>query len=646
MIYWGHLNKFLSFPAIAVAAVTFYSFSWQLGYSILRGDQLLYFPALARVLDPSILSRDFMANFSPAVYAFWDEVLIFLMNLTGGDFYWAVFLFSIFIRFIYFYALYKIILYFTKDRPASLFILLIFVEGFVVYGTGMRTFGLRLVGRDVGMAFGLMSLALILDRKAILSALTLGFGFLMHPSTVLPFFAVFYLAPLFLAGDKKEVFRTLRFPFLVHAVFAAAFLYLSPLGNTAKPFLVDPAWFSVLMERVSVIFISTWYYPNSSPLYAAASVYFFLLLLKEWPYVYTTERKYLRLLFFVPLGFAVAALLLSDLLRITPFMQLQMPRALALWKIILNPLFVYYGVRYMRDNPRDFLYNFSLAGIAVSFFLSEKLMFIFLPLQIFIWLSRNVFPRFWESLRSGIGYRIARWLIFILPVPVLIYFARLHNTGNFFDFIIFAPALALIPALLLFFASEMFRKLSAHQKTTDLPVDGRWSSVRDSAPRASLRALLWKPGYYGLARGASFYLPPLVVLLLALGFIGLKGLSIYPAELKDAKFMEACLWVKEHTPGDSLFIVEPFGETSGALRFLCSRSVWVAKKDGGVGMFQRDFALEWKKRYDLAAQLKKDSSLLSKVADEYGLDYIFSEEKLNIGRSIVFDNGKYFIYQL
>lgn len=121
--------------------------------------------------------------------------------------------------------------------------------------------------------------------------------------------------------------------------------------------------------------------------------------------------------------------------------------------------------------------------------------------------------------------------------------------------------------------------------------------------------------------------------------------SIYPQIYADQKFMQTCQWVQKHTGVNDLFIAFPFSSKGDALRMVCLRSVFITYKDGGQMMYSQQYALEWNKRIKLVSEVTKVENIIKKIKKEYGVDYIFSDKKLDIKYQLVFGDG-YFIYKL
>ena len=77
---------------------------------------------------------------------------------------------------------------------------------------------------------------------------------------------------------------------------------------------------------------------------------------------------------------------------------------------------------------------------------------------------------------------------------------------------------------------------------------------------------------------------------------------------------------------------------------LCLRNVFVTYKDGGNGIFNKDYALEWNKRIGLVNSIAQTGNF--SLLNNYKVDYIYSESYLNITYPLVFDREKSKIYDL
>ena len=588
-------------PAVYIFFITIASFFWFLGYEIYEGDQLIYFFDIIRGLDPTLFPTDIL--FGTGGFTFFDNIVLFSVQHLGLDMFVILFLLSVAMRFVYFYGVYRIFRFFTGNQFFSICVPVVLISGFVIYGTGMRTIASMLLPKYIALALCLLGLAFIFERKRLLAACVIGLGFIFHPTTPIPFLAIFYCSYLI---DRRHFvsFRSLV-ELVIPPLFFAWVYYFVPAGEGSSLFAVfDDAWREVVMKRDSYYFVSTWYFPNTSPVYLAVSAYLFFLIRRELSEIMEDTRKRMVFLIciFIPLVLTVISLLFSDVLGSVIVTQLSFGRSLLLWKILLNGLFTYYAIRHISSYPRDAFYNFLLISLVLSFVVGEKLFFIFLPAQMFIWFIRTFggrFPLWVQNLFSGAIVHLA---VFLVTAPLAGYFWLRNNTEGFFE-----PLLLVISLAIAITACVAL-----------------WRE----------RTALTIPAFVG-----AFFI---FFIFLYLRFI---PLHITPPMLSYGPFREACTWVREHTSKDALFITEPFTSQSGPLRLLCYRSLFGTRKDGGQVVFNRDFALEWDKRYYGAVKsMQRDPSTIVGIARDYKVDYVFSDFPLLLPKK-VFDNGIYYVYQ-
>src|SRR3989344_3803900 len=608
------MNKFLSSasaylspdafripPAVFVLLVTLFSFSWILGYEVYEGDQLIYFPELLKRFDPALFPRDLI--FSQDGFTFFDDAILAGIRILRLDIFSVLFFMVLVLRFVYFWGVYKIFKNLTGSRILSLLAPLLYLSAFVVYGTGMRTIAPMLLPRDIAIAFGLCALGYLLERRFFIAALLLGFGILFHPATSLPFLFLFY-AMLFFDGYFRPAYRVALVYLAPLFSFFILYLFIPPGEGGSLFQIFDPAWREVILGRDSYYFLSTWYFPNTSPVYLAASIYIFFLLKRELMDSMGDARKrtFFLLCVFIPAGLSVISLILADWFGLALVTQLSLGRSLLLWKIFLNGLFAYYAIRHIVSHPRDLFYNFLLSSIVFSFAVNEKLMFLFLPAQVYMWAFRVY--------GNWLGVRFLRLaqnqvfavVVFLLTAPIVSY-VWLRNSAEGFS-------QSLLLVIIFAFASA-------------------WCGF------------FWRS--FEKYKGAV--LPVAACILLGGIIIGSFRFSISPGVLSNALFLEACEWIKARTQKDAIFITEPFSSRGGDIRLFCERGLFATRKDGGQVIFDRDFALEWQRRYAAIKAMKEDPARLDDVSSRYPVDYVFSESDLERpGKA--FDNGVYRIYSL
>jgi len=588
-------------PVVIIFSVTIASFFWFLGYEIYEGDQLIYFFDIVKQLDPTLFPTDIL--FGTGGFTFFDNIILFGIQYLGLDMFVILFLLSLGMRFIYFYGIYRIIHFFTGNTFFSILAPVLYFSGFVIYGTGMRTIAPMLLPKYIALALGLLALAFLFEKKRLLAAFSIGLGFLFHPTTPIPFLVIFYCS---YAIDRENLFSLGSFvASVIPPLFFSWVYYFVPPGGGSSVFAIfDSAWREVIMRRDSYYFISTWYFPNTSPLYLAVSVYLFFLIKKELSgmMVDTRKRMFFMTCVFVPLVLTAISLLFADILGSVVVTQLSLGRSLLLWKILLNGLFAYYAIRHVFTHPRDAFYNFLLILVVLSFAVSEKLLFLFLPAQMYVWFIRVYGERLFSRWKNFLESTVSGLAVFLVTAPLAGYFWLRNNPDGFFEALVLVMSLAIATS-----ASVAF-----------------WRA----------RDALKIPVFVGTLSLFVFFL-----------FMRFIPLHIKPSVFSYEPFREACTWVMEHTSKEAVFITEPFTSQSGPLRLICHRSLFSTRKDGGQVVFDREFALEWWRRYMAIKEMQKNPAYLDEVVKTYDVQYLLSDSDL--GRpGKIFDNGVYRIYAL
>lgn len=589
-------------PAVIIFFITVASFFWFLGYEVYEGDQLIYFFDIIRGLDPALFPTDIL--FGTGGFTFFDDIILFGVQRFGLDIFVVLFLLSFGMRYAYFYGVYRILYFFTGHKFFSVLVPLLYFSGFVIYGTGMRTIAPMLLPRYIALALCLLALAFLFEKKKLFAAFFIGLGFLFHPTTPVPFLLILYCSYFF---ERENLFSLKSIiTFVIPPLFFFWVYSFVPAGEGSSLFAVfDYAWRDVILRRDSYYFISTWYFPNTSLIYIAASIYLFFLIKKELPEISHDPRKKLFFLLSVsiPALLVVLSLIFSDFLSSVVITQLSFGRSLLLWKIILNGLFAYYAIRHIISHPRDIFYNFLLASVIISFGVSEKLIFLFLPAQIFLWSVRKYEEMISPRGRKFLGGIVPAMAVFFITAPLAAYFWLRNNTDGFIEAVV----------------SVVFLSV------------GIASYFAVSRARNSLKL----PAAVGLA-----------CMLIVFSYLRFTPLSIRPSVLSYQTFLEACDWVKKNTSKEDLFITEPFTSASGPLRLICHRSLFGTRKDGGQVVFNREYALEWDRRYHGAIKaMGRNPISVIDIAREYKVEYVFSDSPLDLPKK-VFDNGVYYVYRL
>jgi len=591
---------------LTVAALTVFSLVAFQGYRVFTSDHELYIPPLYQTLNPELFQNDLLLSFDQTAYTFLDELIVFLMRALKADIFFALFSLTVVFRFIYFYSLYRIALYFTEDRTFSILSMFLFIGGSWVYGAAISTLGIYLTPRVVCLSLNLLFLACFLNGKRLLSTVLLGIGLLIHPISSLPFLIFFYLDVYLLSGRKRFTGPSFLLG-AIPALFLALLLFCTESSRIGFFAVLDPIWESIIRFRAPQIFITSWDYPSFAMLIASACLFAISRLELREMFKNPAKKKYLYMLFLIPLFSFILSLISVDIFKMHFFAQLQASRSLVLWKIFIPLLFSYFAYKHIRDNPADLALDFSLAGIILSF--------------VFSYPSRIVPLSF-----SG---RYAPLLLF-LPMFLFLWTTsryNLHSTAKskvfnkeLFSVVIFAVSAAALLTARFTPRSAMVIRLSLLATLVVV-----WNAVLP------------------LKRGL-IYIFPLAMAVITL--MSIPYFSIHPSYFRDKRLMEACEWIENNTGEQDIFITEPFVRNSGPLRLTCHRNVFTTRKDGAQATFRRNYAVEWKKRYELVDRLKTDNKLLKDISREYSEDYLISNSRLNTPYPLVFDNPSYCIYKL
>ncbi len=127
---------------------------------------------------------------------------------------------------------------------------------------------------------------------------------------------------------------------------------------------------------------------------------------------------------------------------------------------------------------------------------------------------------------------------------------------------------------------------------------------------------------------------------------GIGLVSNYP-ELHTPEIAGLSLWAREHTPRDAMFVFPDQGHRvdSGIFRVAALRAVWVDWKSGGQVNYLKDFAEEWRRRWETVGRAGFGADALGRYGD-VGVDYVVLREEHRLaGREPVYRNALYAVYR-
>jgi hypothetical protein len=578
-----------------ILTITLFSLIVTPGYKVFTGDQAIYIPQVLHSQNPLLFTKDMLTSFNEMNYLFFDELIALTNKIFNTNLIYSLFILSFVTRFIYYYSIYKIALYFSSNKTFSFLVILLFISGFNVYGYPYTTMETVLAPRLMGLSLYLLFLAALLNDFRLTAFASLILGVLNYPILSPPF--VIFLIVKISSSIKQVNYLALKILFLLLLSFFSLLIVIRS-GFPNFSFLIfrsiDPLWENIIRLKNPYYFISTW---NYQLLVLLGTTILFFVLVKEAKVLFPekTKKLYFYTLIFTPLLFLLLYLIAVEWFRMYFYTQLQIIRIISLWKIFSALFFSYFIFKRIKRNPSNILENFFSLGIISSFIFKESFIFplpvkeslflLFLPGFIYFWLKLP---------KKIIALLLITLFSFVLSKLLLIRLLQL------------APLITLI-AVIIYLINK-------------------------------------KHNYF---RKYQYLIEPVSLLLLIMSIVlKIPNFKITPDYYDDKLFMGACNWIKTNTSINDIFITEPFSDMSTPLRLSCLRNIYVSKKDGSLSLFDRNYAVEWKKRMDTLVELKGDDQLLSQLSHQYQINYVFSNSKLETDFQASYHNSKYYIYKL
>lgn len=628
-------------PVICIFIVTLFSHLVYPGYNVCIGDHATYIPPILKTLNPTLYGNDYFLSFSPLIYTFFDEFIVFLVNITGLKLFTVLFSISLILRFIFFSSIYKLSMYLTKDKTVSLLLILFFCLAQIKFGS-LNNY---LLPRSFGIVLGLLSLTLYFGQRRISSSIVLSVCLLFHVPSFIPFAAFFYLALLTDVKKKVVNINYLSLGLVPIGLFFVLF-FLSDTSGLHIFSRMSEEYYKFQKLRHPDVFLL------SGPGVKVISIYFFNFMLFGFAFYKVIDRldakhvRYLILVLLVTIALLIVTIVGGDLFRRIIIVQLQTMRAYQLLRIVSAILFVYCAYNHIKDYPSDEIMNLMLIGTTVSLILLPHFAFLFLIVTITIFFLRRLLPSFYDTSRRY-------WLLIGWTACFLVVLLWLFINGDLYS----AKKLICIYVFMLL-------------------------------PTFFIRTL----GFSSIMR---FTLVILFFSTFTLITLNVKSFSYHPKHYNNLNFMELCDWIQRNTATDAVFITDPFTSKGEEIRMICGRSVFVTFKIIQSGGFDEKYAVGAIQRYNFVKEYmeklkrfypqransffydgskpviplmrrwykKKENNaeqdirkillkspetetFIKNVRQRYKVDYIVSEAPLLLKFPITFKNDRYIVYKL
>ncbi|MCC6862891.1 MAG: hypothetical protein IT158_30230, partial [Bryobacterales bacterium] len=186
----------------ALALVSFFVFP---GHTWLQSDTQIYAPILEHLRDPEVLKNDILVRRPHVSFTVYDEVALGAARVTGLEFKTILQLEQLLARALGIWGAYLTAAALGLPSAASFLVAAIFALGATIGGPTVLTLEYEPVPRGFAVPLMVLAIGLAAHGRDLGAGVAGAAGFLIHPPTVYPFWAVYFLLTLW--PSKPEVMR-------------------------------------------------------------------------------------------------------------------------------------------------------------------------------------------------------------------------------------------------------------------------------------------------------------------------------------------------------------------------------------------------------------------------------------------------------
>jgi hypothetical protein len=247
---------------LAILAIAFLNFFQFPGHTWLQSDTQIYMPILEHIWDPSVLQKDLIAQHPHVAFTLYDETAVALRKITGLEFRLVLEGEQFVLRVLGIWGVYLIATAAGLSDLTAVLVAAVFSLGATIAGPAVLIFEYEPVPRGFAISLVFLAIGLIAHQRYFGAGAAASAAFLMHPPTVAPFCAVYFVLAFWPA--KPPITRR-RFAALGMLAAAVLFLLLFSRyqrmgGETRNLFTrLDPAQEQLQRLRASYNWISTWW---------------------------------------------------------------------------------------------------------------------------------------------------------------------------------------------------------------------------------------------------------------------------------------------------------------------------------------------------------------------------------------------------
>jgi Domain of unknown function (DUF6798) len=571
-------------PGFYLILIVLVSYCRYPGASICEEDTQIYLPLLLKAQDASLLKNDLITQHPHTAFTLFDELVLFISRFFRWSLPVSLTALQLASRGLLLSSFFLLFRTLGCGREIALALAGLMMLGGAIPGAQILIVEYEPVPRGLAFSLTLAGLALVVRRRVLEGTLLGCLGFLLHPTTTLPFWIGWLTV---LSPDNTEFSPNQRLGAATLPLASTLFLTIIALssspGEQSRYFLsfIDKQWEVLLKLRTPYVFVSEWNYCDFYLLFLTG-----LILWLAWRRCQPVKSRLLRSFVFATVLWGSitipASWVLLDQFRLAILPQLQPARALI----------------FMVTFTLIFSWAAAWKGLA-----AEPL-----KLENHLWLSSSLFLALDRSLL------LLLWPVLILEV--------LRNTALEKDFsrgwrrcirgsgllaqLLFVAFIAILRPCSLELFSWVIARNMGFVFLLSLAL-GITVAKRPASPRLACPSL-----------------PILTILLL----LALPSIFKEPAAAPDRReILNLASWAKSMTPVDAVFLFSDVGrdKSPGVFRFYANRAVFVDWKAGGQVNFSRSFAIEWGRRWEDTREGVPNLTKAQEFAGK-GIDYLVTQK--------------------
>lgn len=244
---------------LAILGITLLNFFQFPGHTWLQSDTQIYMPILEHMWDPTVLSKDLIAQHPHVAFTLYDETAIALGKVTGLNFRYVMAAQQFIYRALGIWGIYLIAAALGLADGLALLVTAVFSLGATIIGPAVLTFEYEPVPRGFAICFVFLAIGLAAHRRHLAAGVAASVAFLFHAPTVAPFWAVYFCLMVWTPEARRR--RIALWPLAAAVLVLFVFSRFQLTGAETQPFFtrLDAAQEQLGRLRASYVWISLWW---------------------------------------------------------------------------------------------------------------------------------------------------------------------------------------------------------------------------------------------------------------------------------------------------------------------------------------------------------------------------------------------------